>query len=117
MAPICFIDGARFDGVAGFLAALQHGVLAVPEEDEAFALLVYLFHPRRAPCPDRPRLHVVWLNSEVSRRRLAGGVERATRDAPLDGAGRRPVRRRFRGSFSELAQSLAAFPGIDLILL
>lgn len=114
MTPICFIDGAHFDSVDGFLTALQRGVIGVPDRDEALSLLFYLFHrSRRAAHPDRTRLHLVWLNSDVSRRRLVG----ATEGARPDGTRGRCIERRLRGSFSELARSLAAFPGIDLILL
>jgi len=118
MAPICFIDGAQFGDIDGFLVALHQGVLGVPDEDEAFALLLYLFHgAARGRRAGRLRLHVVWLNSEVSRRRLAADRGENSGPGSVRPAGWSATTRRTRWSFADVTRCLAGLPGIDLILL
>jgi hypothetical protein len=96
MPPICFIDGAGFSDTDGFLQALNQAVLAVPSVEEAWELLAYLRRGSAAAgSRGRPRLHLVWLNSDVSRRR--------SRVSGL--------------SFGTLTYWLVAFRDIDLILL
>ncbi len=118
MAPICFVDGARFADADGFLHVLRLAVLGIPSIDEACDVLAYL---RRGAVAGgsrgRPRLHLVWLNSEVSRRRFrrtgagpSGSAAGAQRDTPATmqapGVG-----------FTAITRWLGAFRDIDLILL
>jgi hypothetical protein len=78
MIPICFIDGARFSDADGFLRDLRHAVLAVPDIEEACELLSYLGRGAAAGGKGRTRLCLIWLNSDVSRRRFrcAGALTR-----------------------------------------
>jgi len=117
MIPICFIDGARFTDADGFLRDLRAAVLAVPDIEEACELLLYLGRGAAAGgSTGRKRLCLVWLNSEVSRRRLRECTRSAARALGSRDVGG-PTTRPPEVGFSALARWLGAFRDLELILL
>ena len=118
MPPICFIDGARFGDAEGLLHDLRLAVLGIPSIDEACDVLAYLRRGAEAAgSRGRPRLHLVWLNSEISRRRFRGTC--AGPSASVEGAhGEPPATLQAPGvGFTAITRWLGAFHDIDLILL
>lgn len=118
MPPICFIDGARFDDADGFLRDLRLAVLGIPSIEEACDVLGYLRRGARASdSRGRPRLHLVWLNFEVSRRRFRGAWAGSSGSA-AGAHGQPPATMQGPGiSFTAMTRWLDAFRDIDLILL
>jgi hypothetical protein len=117
MPPICFIDGARFTDADGFLRDLRNAVLAAPEIEEACELLIYLGRGAAAGGgTGRKRLCLVWLNSDVSRRRLPECSGSAAR-TPWTQEVRGPATHTPEIGFSALARWLGAFRDLEVILL
>ncbi|HEU4700040.1 MAG TPA: hypothetical protein VFS40_12735 [Gemmatimonadales bacterium] len=107
MNSICFLDGARFTDVPGLLRTLHRAIAEMPGAARHAQGLHDLLLGRAAPGPaDDPalpaRLHVVWLNSELSRRRLGA-------QALVPGGGG--------NAFDAALRWLAASRSVDLILL
>jgi hypothetical protein len=118
MPPICFIDGARFDDADGFLRALRLAMLGIPSINEACDVLGYLRRGAGAAgSRGRPRLHLVWLNSEVSRRRFRRAWAGPSGSEPWS-RGEPPATMQGPGiSFTAMTRWLGALRDIDLILL
>lgn len=117
MPAICFIDGAQFTDADGFLCELRQAVLGVPDIEEACELLIYLGRGAVAGgSKGRTRLCVVWLNSEVSRRRFRERPDSSGRTVWSHGAGGAAARTSGIG-FSTLTRWLGGFRDLELVLL
>ncbi|HEX6614848.1 MAG TPA: hypothetical protein VF046_00940 [Gemmatimonadales bacterium] len=117
MIPICFIDGARFTDADGFLRDLRHAVLAVPDIEEACELLIYLGRGAAAGgSRGRTRLCLIWLNSDVSRRRFPDAAKGEPETLwAHEGAG--AATRTHGIGFGTLTRWLGGFRDVELILL
>ena len=117
MPPICFIDGARFTDADGFLRDLRHAVLGVPDIEEAYELLIYLGRGASAAgSRGRTRLCLVWLNSDVSRRRFRGSPAPEGQMLWANESGGATTRTHGIG-FTALTRWLGAFRDVELVLL
>jgi hypothetical protein len=103
VTSICFLDGARFSDVQGFLRAFHLAIQETPGSYRHADALRHLLLGRREANASSTCLHVVWLNSEVSRRTLGA-------QAAVPGRGGE-------NAFDAATRWLAACPGVDLILL
>jgi hypothetical protein len=74
VSSICFLDGARFSDAHGLLRAL-HGAVLEMDQMERYGEVLHDLVQGRGSAGQRPVcFHIVWLNSEVSRRTLGGSV-------------------------------------------
>jgi hypothetical protein len=100
---ICFVDGARFSDVHGLLRALRVAVEEMQGPEGCAEALQHVLSGRTRDDQGPARFHIVWLNSDVSRRTL----------------GAQPVvpGRGGESAFDAATRRLAACRSIELILL